>query len=54
MNASPEFAADLKKRKLRLIPSSGAKIQAVVKSAVEDASPEVVKHARKLIFGGES
>lgn len=54
MNASPEFAADLKKRKLRLIPSSGAKIQKVVKSAVEDASPEVVKHARKLIFGGES
>lgn len=54
MNASPEFAADLKKRKLRLIPSSGAKIQQVVKSAVEDASPEVVKHARKLIFGGES
>lgn len=54
MNASPEFAADLKKRKLRLIPSTGAKIQEVVKSAVEDASPEVVKHARKLIFGGES
>lgn len=54
MNADPAFAEDLKKRKLRLIASSGAKIQAVVKSAVEDASPEVVKHARKLIFGGES
>ena len=54
MNADPAFAEDLKKRKLRLISSSGAKIQAVVKSAVEDASPEVVKHARKLIFGGES
>lgn len=54
MNADPTFASDLKKRKLRLIPSTGAKIQAVVKSAVEDASPEVVKHARKLIFGGES
>jgi hypothetical protein len=37
-----------------LIPSTGAKIQGVVKAAVENASPEVVKHARKLIFGGES
>ena len=50
----PGLRADLKKRKLRLIRRPGAKIQAVVKSAVEDASPEVVKHARKLIFGGES
>ena len=54
MNADPKFAADLKKRRLRLIPSTGAKIQGVVKAAVENASPEVVKHARKLIFGGES
>ena len=54
MNADPKFAADLKKRRLRLIPSTGAKIQSVVKAAVENASPEVVKHARKLIFGGES
>ena len=51
MNADPAFAADLKKRKLRLIPSTGAKIQEIVNSAVEDASPEVVKHARNLIFG---
>jgi len=54
MNADPAFAADLKKRKLRLIPSSGEKIQKIVNQAVENASPEVVKHARKLIFGGES
>jgi tripartite-type tricarboxylate transporter receptor subunit TctC len=51
MNADPAFAAALKKRKLRLIPSTGAKIQKIVNSAVEDASPEVVKHARTLIFG---
>jgi len=51
MNADPAFAADLKKRKLRLIPSTGSKIQEIVNSAVQDASPEVVKHARNLIFG---
>lgn len=54
MNADPEFAADLKKRKLRLIPSSGETIQKIVNQAVENASPEVVEHARKLIFGGQS
>ena len=54
MNADPAFAAELKKRKLRLIPSTGAQIQKVVIDSVNNASPEVVKHARKLIFGGES
>ena len=54
MNADPEFAAELKKRKLRLIPSTGEQIQKVVNDSVNNASPEVVKHARKLIFGGES
>lgn len=54
MNADPAFAADLKKRKLRLIPSSGAEIQKIVIDSVNNASPAVVKHARKLIFGGES
>ena len=54
MNADPVFAEELKKRKLRLIPSSGADIQKIVKSAIDNASPEVVKHARKLIYGGES
>jgi len=52
MNADPAFAAELKKRKLRLIPSTGAAIQKVVNDSVTNASPEVVKHARKLIFGG--
>ena len=54
MNADPEFAAELKKRKLRLIPSTGEQIQKVVNDSVDNASPAVVKHARKLIFGGES
>ena len=54
MNADPEFAAELKKRRLRLIPSSGAKIQEIVKKAIDNASPQVVQHARKLIYGGES
>ena len=52
MNASPAFAAELKKRRLRLIPSTGAQIQKVVNDSVTEASPDVVKHARKLIFGG--
>lgn len=54
MNADPQFAAELQKRRLRLIPSKGAEIQKIVNDAVKNASPEVVKHARKLIFGGES
>ena len=53
MNADPAFAADLKKRRLRLIPSDGAKIQQIVDQAVAEASPKVVAHARKLIFGDE-
>lgn len=54
MNADPAFAVELKKRKLRLIPSSGETIQKIVKSAIDNASPEVVKHARQLIYGGSS
>ncbi len=54
MNADPAFEAELKKRKLRLIPSEGEEIQKIINQAVENASPDVVKHARKLIFGGES
>ena len=51
MNADPAFAAELKKRKLRLIPSTGAEIQKIVRESVSNASPDVVKHARNLIFG---
>tara|TARA_R110000868_G_scaffold150271_3_gene373347 strand:- start:11 stop:1039 length:1029 start_codon:yes stop_codon:yes gene_type:complete len=51
MNADPAFAAELKKRKLRLIPSKGEKIQQVVIDAVNNATPSVVKHASKVIYG---
>jgi len=54
MNADPAFEADLKKRSLRLIPSKGAEIQKLVNTAIDGATPEVVKHARHLIYGGES
>lgn len=51
MNADPAFEAGLKKRSLRLIASDGETIQKIVKKAVESASPAVVAHARKLIYG---
>ena len=51
MNADPGFSAALQKRRLRLMASSGARIQEVVNKAIAEASPEVVAHARKLIFG---
>lgn len=54
MNADPAFAADLKKQGLRLIPASGEKINSVVEEAMQNASPDVVAHARKLIYGAGS
>jgi tripartite-type tricarboxylate transporter receptor subunit TctC len=51
MNADPAFAAELKKRKLRLIPSSGSKIQQVVQGSLDNATPAVVARASKLIYG---
>ncbi|MEK9684762.1 MAG: tripartite tricarboxylate transporter substrate-binding protein [Rhodospirillaceae bacterium] len=54
MNADPTFAAELKKRSLRLIPSKGTDIQKLVNSAIDNATPAVVKHARQLIYGKES
>ncbi len=51
MNADPGFTAALNKRRLRLMASSGAKIQGVVHQALEEASPAVVARARELIFG---
>lgn len=52
MNADPAFAADLKKRRLRLIPTKGEKIQKLVAKAIADANPRVVKHAASLVYGG--
>ncbi len=54
MNADPAFAKELKKRRLRLIPATGKRIQQIVNDAVANATPAVVKHARKLIYGGSS
>ncbi|MEX2453468.1 MAG: tripartite tricarboxylate transporter substrate-binding protein [Rhodospirillaceae bacterium] len=51
MNADPAFAADLTKRKLRLIPSKGADIQARVQAAVDGATPEIVARASEMIYG---
>ena len=51
MNADPTFAADLKKRKLRLIPSQGADIQKIVVDAINNATPAVVARASKMVYG---
>ena len=51
MNADPEFAAELEKRKLRLIPSKGADIQKTVEEAMTATTPEVIAFVRKAIFG---
>ena len=54
MNADPAFAAELKKKRLRLIASKGETIQKVVEDAIKSATPEVVERARRIIFGGSS
>ena len=54
MNADPTFAAELKKKRLRLIASRGVTIQKVVEDAIKSATPDVVDRARKIIFGGSS
>jgi len=51
MNADPVFEKELRKRRLRLMPSTGARIQKLVNDAIDNATPAVVKHARNLIFG---
>lgn len=51
MNADPAFAADIKKRKLRLIPSTGEDIQKFVKSSIDNATAEIVARASEIIYG---
>jgi hypothetical protein len=51
MNADPAFEKDLKKLRLRLIPTRGEALQKLVNDAIRDANPEVVKRASSLIFG---
>ena len=54
MNADKEFAAELKKKKLRLMASDGKTIQAIVEKAIKSATPEVIKRVRKIVFGASS
>ena len=42
---------ELKKRKLRLMASTGAEVQKVVANAMKSTSPAVVAKVRKLVFG---
>ena len=51
MVKDPGFAADAKKRKLRVIPASGETVQKVVNNAIANTSPEVVAMASKLAYG---
>jgi tripartite-type tricarboxylate transporter receptor subunit TctC len=51
MNVDGDFKAELKKKRLRLIAANGAEIQKIVNKAINEASPEVVAHAQKLIVG---
>lgn len=54
MNADPAFEADLKKRRLRLIPTTGEALQKLINKALEDANPAVVKRAAALNYGKSS
>lgn len=54
MNADPAFEADLKKRRLRLIPTRGEALQKIVNQAINDAKPAVVKRAANLVYGSSS
>jgi tripartite-type tricarboxylate transporter receptor subunit TctC len=51
MNGDKAFVAELKKKKLRVITAKGAEIQKMVNRAINQASPAVVAHARKLVVG---
>jgi tripartite-type tricarboxylate transporter receptor subunit TctC len=50
MNGDSPFKAELKKKRLRLITAKGGEIQAIVNKAINEATPQVVARARKLIF----
>ena len=54
MNADKKFEAELKKRKLRLMPSTGQQIQSIIKKTIKESSPEVIAKVKKIVFGGGS
>ena len=51
MLADPKFLADAKKRKLRVIPSTGEQVQKAINDTLNNASPAVVAQAQKVILG---
>jgi tripartite-type tricarboxylate transporter receptor subunit TctC len=51
MIKDPTFHADAKKRKLRVIAADAATIEKVVKDAIANTSPELVKQAAVLAYG---
>lgn len=51
MIADPAYIAAAKKRRLRVIPSTGEQIQKVVNDAFKNADKDVIALARKLILG---
>jgi tripartite-type tricarboxylate transporter receptor subunit TctC len=51
MVKDPAYVADAKKRRLRVLPTSGKEIQDFVEKSYADANPKVVAAARKMIFG---
>jgi tripartite-type tricarboxylate transporter receptor subunit TctC len=54
MNGDAKFAAELKKRRLRLMFTDGAEVQKIVERTMRDTTPQVVKMLRTLVFGGSS
>ncbi len=53
MVKDPDFAADAKKRKLRVIPSTGEAVQKVIDDVISSTSPAVVKQASALAYGSK-
>ena len=51
MLSDPKFLADAKKRKLRVIPSTGEQVQKAINDTLNNASPAVVAQAQKVILG---
>jgi tripartite-type tricarboxylate transporter receptor subunit TctC len=51
MVKDPAYIKACKKRRLRILPTSGADIQDFVTKAFANANPRTVSEARKLIFG---
>ena len=50
MVKDPAYLAEAKKRRLRVLYTSGEDIQAFVEKSMKDANPEVVAAAQKIIF----